>query len=164
MQIPPYMSERMAGGKNILVLSNLVAFTEGTDNGRQETKDFGYDVLVGGRLFTSYAKHPDKLVHLNDNLSSTAAGRYQILHRFWVHYQRILGLPDFSPLSQDRYFLHILKERKATDLILQGKVSAAILRINNIWASLPGSPYGQHTYSMDFCLKKFVELGGTVSE
>ena len=27
---------------------------EGTDNGRQKTRNHGYDVIVGGELFTDY--------------------------------------------------------------------------------------------------------------
>ena len=28
--------------------------SEGTDNGRQKTRNHGYDVIVGGELFTDY--------------------------------------------------------------------------------------------------------------
>ena len=39
----------------------------GTDNGRQKTRNHGYDVIVGGELFTDYSDHPRKLVTLNPN-------------------------------------------------------------------------------------------------
>ena len=32
----------------------------GTDNGRQKTRSHGYDVIVGGELFTDYSDHPRK--------------------------------------------------------------------------------------------------------
>ncbi len=51
----------------------------GTDNGRQKTRNHGYDVIVGGELFTDYSDHPRKLVTLNPKLKSTGAGRYQLL-------------------------------------------------------------------------------------
>ena len=51
----------------------------GTDNGRQKTRNHGYDVIVGGELFTDYSDHPRKLVTLNLKLKSTGAGRYQLL-------------------------------------------------------------------------------------
>ena len=38
---------------------------EGTDNGRQKTRNHGYDVIVGGELFTDYSDHPRKLVTLS---------------------------------------------------------------------------------------------------
>ena len=34
----------------------------------------GYDVIVGGELFTDYSDHPRKLVTLNPKLKSTGAG------------------------------------------------------------------------------------------
>ena len=43
----------------------------------------GYDVIVGGELFTDYSDHPRKLVTLNPKLKSTGAGRYQLLSRWW---------------------------------------------------------------------------------
>lgn len=146
---------------NILAFLDAIAFTEGTDNNRQPTHDDGYDVIVGGALFTDYSRHPNRLVKLNATLSSTAAGRYQILYRFWTHYQATLGLPDFGPISQDRYAIQQLKERGAIPLLEAGQFEAAVLRCNNIWASLPESPYGQHTYSMDEMKAIYVMHGGT---
>ena len=35
----------------------MLAWSEGTDNGRQETRNHGYDVIVGGELFTDYSDH-----------------------------------------------------------------------------------------------------------
>ena len=44
-------------------------WSEGTDNGRQKTRNHGYDVIVGcGELFTDYSDHPRKLVTLNPKL------------------------------------------------------------------------------------------------
>ena len=57
----------------------MLAWSEGTDNGRQKTRNHGYDVIVDGELFTDYSDHPRKLVTLNPKLKSTGAGRYQLL-------------------------------------------------------------------------------------
>ena len=62
---------------------DMLAWSEGTDNGRQKTRNHGYDVIVGGELFTDYSDHPRKLVTLNPKLKSTGAGRYQLLSRWW---------------------------------------------------------------------------------
>ena len=78
---------------------DMLAWSEGTDNGRQKTRNHGYDVIVGGELFTDYLDHPRKLVTLNPKLKSTGAGRYQLLSRWWDAYHRQLGLKDFSPKS-----------------------------------------------------------------
>ena len=45
----------------------------------RKTRNHGYDVIVGGELFTDYSDHPRKLVTLNPKLKSTGAGRYQLL-------------------------------------------------------------------------------------
>ena len=60
---------------------DMLAWSEGTDNGRQKTRNHGYDVSVVGveELFTDYSDHPHKLVTLNPKLKSTGAGRYQLL-------------------------------------------------------------------------------------
>ena len=50
---------------------DMLAWSEGTDNGRQKTGNHGYDVIVGGELFTDYSDHPCKLVTLNPKLKST---------------------------------------------------------------------------------------------
>ena len=51
---------------------DMLAWSEGTDNGRQKTRNHGYDVIVG-ELFTDYSDHPRKLVTLNPKLKSTGA-------------------------------------------------------------------------------------------
>ena len=57
----------------------MLAWSEGTDNGRQKTRNHGYDVIVGGELFADYLITLAKLVTLNPKLKSTGAGRYQLL-------------------------------------------------------------------------------------
>ena len=66
------------------------AAMEGTDNGRQKTRNHGYDVIVGGELFTDYLITPQKLVTLNPKLKSTGR-RYQLLSRWWDAYRKQLG-------------------------------------------------------------------------
>ena len=64
---------------------DMLAWSEGTDNGRQKTRNHGYDVIVGGELFTDYPDHPRKLVTLNPKLKSTGAGRYWcFFSRWWM--------------------------------------------------------------------------------
>lgn len=143
---------------------DMLAWSEGTDNGRQPTKNHGYDVIVGGSLFTSYADHPRKLVTLNSKLKSTAAGRYQLLARYWDAYCKQLGLNDFSPSNQDAVALQQIKERGALPLIDRGDIRQAIDRCSNIWASLPGAGYGQFEHKADALIAKFKAAGGKVNE
>ena len=57
---------------------DMLAWSEGTDNGRQKTRNHGCDVIVGGELFTDYLRSPPT-GHANPKLKSTGAGRYQLL-------------------------------------------------------------------------------------
>ena len=75
----------------------MLAWSEGTDNGRQKTESWLRDVIVGGELFTDYSDHPRKLVTLNPKLKSTGAGRFSFFPRWWDAYRKQLGLKDFSP-------------------------------------------------------------------
>lgn len=62
----------------------------------------GYDTLYGGHKFKSYASHPAIPIPIgNSGLSSTAAGRYQLLKKTWDSQAEKLGLKDFSPENQD---------------------------------------------------------------
>ena len=81
---------------------DMLAWSEGTDNGRQKTRNHGYDVIVGGELFTDYSDHPRKLVTLNPKLKSTGAGRYQLLSVGGMPTTKQLGLKDFSPKKSGR--------------------------------------------------------------
>ncbi|CTT03678.1 TPA: glycoside hydrolase family protein [Escherichia coli] len=143
---------------------DMLAWSEGTDNGRQKTNNHGYDVIVGGSLFTDYSDHPRKLVTLSPTLKSTAAGRYQLLSKWWDAYRVQLGLKDFSPASQDAVALQQIKERGALPLIDSGDIRQAIDRCSNIWASLPGAGYGQFEHKADNLIAVFKAAGGQVSE
>ena len=69
---------------------DMLAWSEGTDNGRQKTRNHGYDVIVGGELFTDYSDHPRKLVTLNQN-QINRRGRYQLFP--------VGGMPTASSLA-----------------------------------------------------------------
>lgn len=102
---------------------DMLAWSEGTDKPGQPTKNHGYDVIVGGSLFSNYADHPRKLVSLPKlGIKSTAAGRYQLLAKWWDAYRKQLGLKDFSPASQDQVALQQIKERGALTLIDEGDI------------------------------------------
>ena len=67
----------------------------GIDNGRQKTRNHGYDVIVGGELFTDYPDHPRNQyakpktqINMSDATSFFPVGG--------MHGKQ-LGLKDFSP-------------------------------------------------------------------
>ncbi|UIP34268.1 glycoside hydrolase family 104 protein [Stutzerimonas kunmingensis] len=161
----PRISAAQAGGTNMLAFLDLIAWSEGTDNGRQPTRDRGYDVMVGGSLFDSYADHPRRLVNLPAlGIKSTAAGRYQILARYWDHYRKQLGLSGgFTPLNQDRVALQLIGECKALDDIKAGRITDAIHKCRSRWASLPGAGYGQHEHKVNSLLAAYSKAGGALA-
>ena len=120
---------------------DMLAKSEGTYG----IGDNGYNVLVGGNIFYGYGDHPRKLVSLPRlRIKSTAAGRYQILAKYYDAYRKTLKLPDFSPDSQDAIAVQMMSERGALPFIEVGNIKEAVRRVRNIWASLPGAGYGQH--------------------
>ena len=76
---------------------------EGTDNGRQKTRNHGYDVIVGGELFTDYLDHPRKLVTPNPKPKITCRTLPASFPQAGgMLYRKVqFGLKDFSPKSQD---------------------------------------------------------------
>jgi lysozyme len=141
----------------------MIAWSEGTDNGRQLTHDHGYDVMVGGELFTGYSDHPRKLVRLRPGLNSTAAGRYQLLARYYDYYRASLKLTGFGPEVQDKIALQQIRERGALPAIERGDFAMAVSMVNNIWASLTGAGYGQHEHKLADLQAAFVQKGGVLA-
>ena len=152
----------------------LAAWSEGTSTS-PATKNDGYDVIVTGidgkpEIFQSYADHPfafgrpAKIIReAPGELRSTAAGRYQILLKWWRAYKAMLNLPDFTPQSQDAVAIRQLKERGAIDLILQDKIPEAIAESSHIWASFPGTySQGNGPHSVDALIEKYHELLGVM--
>lgn len=123
---------------------NVQAFLMLIRTGEGTADAGGYSRLFGGGSFSGFADHPRQLV-TRSGLSSTAAGAYQILSRTWDE----LGLPDFSPASQDEAAVKLIKRRGALADVIAGRFVVAIAKCNKEWASLPGSPYGQPTLSLD---------------
>ena len=147
---------------NLKAFLDMIAFSEGTDNGKQKTNNKGYDVIVGGDNFGDFSDHPRKVVWLKPGLASTAAGRYQLLSRYWDVYKKQLNLPDFGPDSQDAVAIQQIKECKALDDIENGRIPLAISKCAHIWASLPGAGYSQHENDLGTLLADYKSNGGTV--
>ena len=123
-------SPSAATSPEISAFLDALAWAEGAD----------YNTLVGGGTFNDYSRHPDIY---NAALDSDAAGRYQFLEPTWRQYKRQLGLPDFSPASQDKAAIAILEENGVPELLAQGKVCDAFNAVGGVWASLPNNNYGQ---------------------
>lgn len=138
--------------KNLAAFLDMIAFSEGTAN----KGDDGYNVICGGKLFSGYADHPRELVPLPRlNIKSTAAGRYQILSKYFDHYKKQLGLNDFGKEAQDKIAIQLIRECHALDDIDAGRIDVAISKCRSRWASLPGSGYGQRENKLPDLLASF---------
>ena len=106
---------------------DMLAWSEGTDNGRQKTQNHGYDVIVGGELLLitpiTLAKH-----HAKPKLRQRAPDA--------TSFFPVGGMPtasnslkDFSPKSQDAVALQQIKERGALPMIDRGDIRQAITTV-----------------------------------
>lgn len=164
----PYKPVPNALSTNLTAFLSVISVSEGTFG----DGDNGYNVLVGGQLFDSYADHPRIVVDLRDRqgnvvLRSTAAGRYQEKESTFDAYKARLHLPDFGPDSQDAIAIQLLKETGALPLINAGKIQSAIIAASSRWASFPNvagaSAYGQPVQKMATLLKAYQRFGGTLA-
>jgi muramidase (phage lysozyme) len=167
-----FISAILAGGQNRVAFLDMLGISEGTVTS-PATVNNGYDVIVTGidrkpEIFSDYSCHPfshgrpSKVIN-SDGLTSNASGRYQHMLRDYAYYKGLLALPDFGPLSQDRWALQLIKERRALAMIDAGQIQSAIAACRNIWASLPGAGYNQHENSMLVLQRAFVAAGGRVA-
>lgn len=123
-------------------LLDTIASTESPD----------YNVMYGGKRFSSFADHPRVYVPIsrgpNAGKKSSAAGRYQFLASTWDKVKNSLGLPDFSPESQDIAAIdlayrtykdktgrNLLQDLETGDDKTIDKVGRAL---SGVWTSLPG--------------------------
>lgn len=136
----------------------------------------GYKTMFTGKLFDvdnplkddgvtpnpsyQFKDHP-RVVNVANGIKSTAAGAYQFLYKTWKECQQTLDLPDFSPSSQDRACLLLLKRRNAYADVVAGNFTSAISKCRLEWASLPGSPYDQNPKKFDYALALYKQGGGT---
>lgn len=115
----------------------------------------GYYAQYPNRNFDGpLSDHPRQIngaMYKNQELRSSAAGRYQFLTRTWDRCVQKLNLKDFSPINQDLGALMLLDECNILSMLSRPEfnITEAIEAANKVWASLPGSPYGQPMRPMD---------------
>lgn len=120
--------------------------------GTAELGDNGYNVAFGGGTFNNYDAHPRQLhtFRQTDGTTNqtTAAGRYQILAKTEQGLARQLGTKDFTPETQDKMAIELIRQNGALDNVLTGDYAGAINKLGKVWASLPSSPYAQPKRTM----------------
>jgi muramidase (phage lysozyme) len=136
--------EQLLQRPEVRSLLNTIRYAEGTPG------EAGYQTMFGGGKFDTSKgwKHPDKVIS-SGGYDSAAAGAYQIMPGTWQGTSKALGLPDFSPKSQDLAALYLIdKKRGALNPFLKGEKFGTVLnKLAPEWAALPtsggGSYYGQ---------------------
>lgn len=146
--------------RNLQAFLAMIRYAEGTSGPN------GYRTLFGGGLFDSFDDHPRQFITATlggQSITSSAAGAYQFLMKTWDDVRGILGLPDFSPASQDRAAAFLIRRRGALADVYAGRFDVAIVKCNKEWASLPGSPYGQPVRTLSDLRRVYVASGGQIT-
>lgn len=143
-------------------LQNLIAFLQMIQYAEGTFGENAYRTLYGGSLFHSFVQHPNQAI-TRWGITSTAAGAYQFLNSTWQTLSKRLSLPDFSPLSQNKGAIELIRSKSALPDVLQGKITEAIYKCRKLWASLPGAGYGQNEKNIDNLLRFYVTAGGQLN-
>lgn len=122
--------------------------------GRAEGAD--YNTIVGGKQFSDFRAHPKVVGLRTAEGPSTAAGKYQIVGTTYDEIAPKLGIRDFTPDSQDKIAIELIRRKGALEDVRNGNFDAAIGKLGGTWASLPSSPYSQPKRSAEWVAK---ELG-----
>jgi muramidase (phage lysozyme) len=128
-------------------------------------------MLFGGALFDSFADHPRIAIKSPWGWTS-AAGAYQAMCAVpgkvktdtWGDFIRSQGPHDFSPSSQDAFAIWCIKRRGALKAVEEGFFDVAVKLCAKEWASLPFSPYGQPTKTIEQARAIYKQYGGKFSD
>ena len=135
---------------------------------RQYESRGDYAILYGGGHFADMSDHPNvRVPFLNPKTAkndySTAAGAYQINHPTWLFIRTLAQLPDFSPASQDRAAVLLLKADGALYDIAQGRFEKGVEIASQRWASLPFSVSMQNKTSLQNAIATYTRNGGLLA-
>jgi lysozyme len=155
--------------KNVRALLSAIAWAEGT-----ERKPEPYRVCYAySHTIASFADHPFdskewpgvflteqqcRGAGLQPGCRSTAAGRYQIIVGTWRGLKKDLRLPDFSPVSQDRAAVELLRQTGSLVRIQCGDLIGAVAAARRTWAGLPGAGFAGQPEKSD-CAFQAAYLG-----
>jgi len=165
-QLPPKAHGGGDGGTNS---SNVAAFLKMLRHAEGTSGALGYQTIVGGGYLKTLENYPSLTpVRIpRYNISSSAVGAYQILHKTWIGLK--LNYPgkfnDFYNDTQDRAAVALIKEKKnCLNLVKNGKIPEAIDKLGNVWASLPSSHHGQSVWCLDYLITIFEMEGGVLNQ
>lgn len=141
---PPMMQPQANPEANVKKFLDFLGRAEGAD----------YNTIVGGNKFTDFRAHPKVVGLRTAEGPSTAAGKYQIVGTTYDEVAPKLGIRDFTPDSQDRIAVELIRRKGALEDVRNGNFDAAIGKLGGTWASLPSSPYSQPKRSAEWVAKE----------
>lgn len=173
-QVIDYGSAIFDESNDMTAQANLSAFLAAIRLGEGTSSANGYSILCGGGTFDDYSAHPAlagwrgwqmplemaRKAGYPNGAVSTAAGAFQINRPTYKRLADKLGLDDFSPNTQDRMAIELIREKGALGDVLAGRAEAAAGKVAKVWASMPGATYGQRTVSMQSFLNQYSQAGG----
>lgn len=128
-------------------LHDVIAWAEGT---RGRSRD-GYDVMFAFEIAASCVSHPNVCTKFGSTCS-TAAGRYQFLHRTWTAAASARDLDTFEPENQERAAEYLISTVRRVSVpqdraMTASELANAMEKLSYEWASLPPARYGQSAKS-----------------
>jgi muramidase (phage lysozyme) len=156
LKYKPVISWDVSPRNNVTAMLDLVAWAEGTDS--------SYNRIYTGAEFADYSKHPDRVL-CSAGICSAAAGRYQFMPATWTAVKAKLNLPDFSPSSQDKAAVQLMKDAGCYSAAVRGDVAEFADRCWSVWASFHSSDGAkldkrQRSHSISTLQTKYQELLG----
>ncbi len=137
-----------------------------------------YNTVYGGGTFINMTDHPAITgewtgkaltaqqcygAGLTPPCKSTAAGAYQFTKPTWQWIKLRIGVTGFGKTDQDLGAIDELRFHNALDDVIAGNIQQAIQKLDGVWASLPGSQYGQPTAELNDWLDEYKNAGGFIA-
>jgi muramidase (phage lysozyme) len=135
----------------------LDALAVGETEPAGEPRGYGYNILCGStpaspHTFASYAWFPKWAGWHN----SHAAGRYQFEPATWADTAARLGLPDFTPASQDAAawdlamrVYHSRAKRNLSNDLVAGKLGWVVSALHGTWPSLTSTFPSRYQHALE---------------
>jgi muramidase (phage lysozyme) len=154
-----WSADPVAGGPSAPAAPSMRPIQRAFLNSMSAGESPDYNVIYGHtkerpNTFSDYSDHPRQNIPIgrgpNAGRTSSAAGKYQFLQGTWDEAKNALGLPDFSPESQDKAALWLAERdykkktgRSLWDDLEGAKDNPAKLNfhagaLGGTWTSLPG--------------------------
>ena len=145
---------------------NVQAFARVVREGESRQDDAAYRMRFGGlgakpAYFESFADHPRIYEPTVGGKRSSAAGAYQATATTWDEENAKYHWPDFTPQSQDEFFVARLLYRGAIKAVMDGNLEEACRLCKNEWTSLPGG--SEENAATSRARETYLKWGGYLS-